>query len=180
MSVQDDLGYRKLVSRFIGVPVDIYQDGSFLMGTLQPVPAVPMSGGELVTVSGVTYRVSLLKAAAFPSGTLEVALFVRPPSSSRAQHSCAAVGVSEWGSVARHIAALFTPLQASYGDLVETLQSTTGGMAFVRAGSKRLAGTAGPAKIPHRGTVKYRGRSWSVFSWEPVPPARIYFLTPAV
>src|ERR1017187_8726243 len=39
MSVQDDVGYVKLVSRFIGVPIDLYRNGSFLMGTLQPPPA---------------------------------------------------------------------------------------------------------------------------------------------
>ena len=36
MSVQDDAGYVKLVSRFIGVPIDLYRNGAFLMGTLQP------------------------------------------------------------------------------------------------------------------------------------------------
>ena len=38
MSVQDDLGYIKLVSRFIGVPVDFYRGRSFVMGTLRPAP----------------------------------------------------------------------------------------------------------------------------------------------
>jgi hypothetical protein len=35
MSVQDDLGYTKLVSRFINVPVDLYRGGSLAMGTLR-------------------------------------------------------------------------------------------------------------------------------------------------
>ena len=41
MSVQDNLGYVKLVTRFIGVPVNLYRNGSFLMGTLQPAPQPP-------------------------------------------------------------------------------------------------------------------------------------------
>lgn len=36
MSVQDDIGYVKLVSRFIGVPVDLYRNGSFLMERFGP------------------------------------------------------------------------------------------------------------------------------------------------
>ena len=40
MSVQDDAGYVKLVSRFIGVPIDLYRNGAFLMGTL-PNPRPP-------------------------------------------------------------------------------------------------------------------------------------------
>lgn len=178
MSVQDDLGYVKLVSRFIGVPIDLYRNGSFVMGTLQPAPSSPTTGAQ-VTVAGHKYQARVLDTHAFPSGTLRVALFVREPTSALAAQSCAAVRVASWGSVAMHIAARFSPLAAHYRDLVDLLRGTTGGLAFVRAGSKRLAGGAGPARIPDSGTVSYRGRSWSVFSWEPVPPARIYLLTPA-
>jgi len=88
------------------------------------------------------------------------------------------VRVAAWGAVAKHIAARLHPLGAHYGDLVHTLRGSTGGLAFVRAGSKPLAGGAAPARIPRSGTLSYRGSSWSVFSWEPEPPARIYFLTP--
>jgi hypothetical protein len=179
MSVQDDVGYVKLVSRFIGVPVDIYQGGSFLMGTLQPAPPPPANDGEPVTVQGSAYRASLTKAAALASGTLEIALFIRAPSGSLATRACSSVRASGWGRVARHIASRFKPLQAHYNYLVDTLRGMTGGLAFVRTGSKRLAGGAGPARLPGSGTVTYGGRSWSVYSWEPVPPARIYFLTPS-
>jgi hypothetical protein len=182
MSVQDDLGYVKLVSRFIGVPIDLYKTppapGSFVMGTLKPAPSSVNTGGS-VTVAGHTYQAQVLDARAFPSGTLRVALFVPRPTGMVAAHTCAAVRVAAWGSVAMHIAARFAPLAARYKYLVDTLRGSTGGLAFVRAGSRRLAGGVGPARIPLGGTVKYGGRSWSVFSWEPVPPARIYLLTPA-
>ncbi len=178
MSVQDDLGYVKLVSRFIGVPVDLYRNGSFVMGTLQPAPP-PATTGTPVIVAGRTYQAHVFDALAFPSGALRVALFVGQPTSTVAAQSCAAVRAAAWGSVAMHIAARLRPLAAHYGDLVDTLRGSTGGLAFVRAGSRTLAGGAAPARIPHSGTISYRGRSWSVFSWEPVPPARVYLLTPA-
>jgi hypothetical protein len=177
MSVQDDLGYVKLVSRFIGVPVDLYRGGSLVMGTLRPAPAPPSTGAR-VTVAGEAYRAQTLEALAFPNGALRVALFIPAPTDALARQSCVAVRVAAWGGVAKRIAARLHPLAAHYGDLVHTLRGSTGGLAFVRAGSKPLAGGAAPARIPRSGTLSYRGRSWSVFSWEPEPPARIYFLTP--
>ncbi len=58
MSVQDDVGYVKLVSRFIGVPIDLYgtprPPGAFLMGTLKPAPAA-VGDGTVVKVGGGTY-----------------------------------------------------------------------------------------------------------------------------
>jgi hypothetical protein len=177
MSVQDDVGYVKLVSRFIGVPVNLYRNGSFLMGTLQSAAATP-SDGASVHVHGASYLVRLLSARAFPSGALRVALFIPAPSRATSNASCAAVRLAAWGSVAMHVAARLQPLPAHYQSLVQVLHDTTGAPAYVRAGSTRIAGGAVPARLPSRGTVKYGGSSWAVFSWEAVPPARIYFLTP--
>ncbi len=177
MSLQDDVGYVKLVGRFLGVPVDLYRNGSLLMGTLQPAPSSP-SPGTSVIVGGSEYQVQVLDALAFPSGTLRAALFLPGPSSTVASQSCEAVRVAAWGRVAQRIAARLTPLSAHYQELVDVLQGTTGGLAFVKAASKPLAGGRGPARIPLSGVVKYGGRSWSVFSWAPSPPARVYLLTP--
>jgi hypothetical protein len=178
MSVQDDLGYVKLVSRFIGVPIDIYRGGSLVMGTLRPVPAAPRTGAA-VRISGHTYQPYVLTARAFPSGTLQAALFVRTPPRSVSAQSCAAVRSFAWGGIAMHIAARFRPLALHYHDLVSTLRGTTGGLAFVRAGSRALAGGSSPRRLPSSGTVSLGGRSWSVFSWVAIPPARIYLLTPS-
>jgi hypothetical protein len=175
LSVQDDVGFVKLVSRFIGVPIDIYRNGSFLMGTLTPAPG-KVSPGATVTIAGSTYRENVMQAGAFPSGSLQIALFEKEPAV--ASGNCATVRSAAWGSVVAHIAGRFNPLPPHYKDLVDLVRATTNGMAFVRAGSKQLAGGAGPAKLPLSGTVTYRGRSWSVFSFEPAPPARIYLLTP--
>ncbi len=178
MSVQDDLGYVKLVSRFIGVPIDLYRKGSFLMGTLEPAPSLGSTHSS-VSVGGAAYQVQLLSARAFPSGTLQIALLIPTPPPDFSAASCASVRLAAWGAIATHIAARFTQVSAHYDALVRVLRGTTGGLAYVRSGSTRIAGGTGPARIPEHGTVRYAGRSWAVFSWEPAPPARIYFLTPA-
>ncbi len=187
MSVQDDIGYVKLVSRFIGVPIDLYghpphpphPPGSFLMGTLKPAPS-SVSSGATVRVAGAGYFTQVLEANAFPTGKLQAALFVSTPNHATAAQSCDAVRAAAWGNVAKHIAGRFSPLTAHYQDFVRVLQGSTAGLAYVRAGSTQLAGSdSGPAHIPSHGIFKYRGRSWQVFSWAPFPPARIYFLAPA-
>ncbi len=176
MSVQDDVGYVKLVSRFIGVPVDLYRSGSFLMGTLQPAPST-VSTGASVSVGGIAHQAYVFDARAFPSGTLRIALLVPRPTSAAA--SCPAVRLAAWGSIAMHIAARFKPLPAHYQNLVDVLRGLTGGLAYVFSGPTRIAGGVGPARIPPSGIVRYGGRSWSVLSWEPTPPARVYLLTPS-
>jgi hypothetical protein len=154
MSVQDDVGYVKLVKRFTGVPIDLYGGppprpaSKFLMGTLQPAPRLP-SDGSTVKAHGMSYFTRVAQANAMPNGKL-------------------------------HVAARFTPLASQYQDFVGTLEGSTGGLAYVREGSLQIAGlNAGPRHLPRSGKVMYRGRPWQVFSWEPHPPARVYFLAPS-
>ena len=177
MSVQDDLGYVKLVSRFTGVPIDLYRNGAFVMGTLKPAPSSVTDGGT-VKIAGSSYQTHVLVALAFPSGTLQAVLFVPVPAVATKSYNCTQVRTAAWGSVLRHIATRFVPLSAHYQDLVGTVRGSSGGYVFVRAGTRRLAGNVGPKRIPRSGKVSYRGREWRVYSWEPAPPARIYFLTP--
>jgi hypothetical protein len=173
MSVQDDAGYVKLITRFIGAPIEIYQHGGPLMGTLVSPPSPP-SDGQILTVAGRRYRATVLDARAMPTGSLRIAIFV-PAATATA--SCTAVRVAAWGSVARHIAARFNPLSAHYSDFASVVRAVTGGRVFVREGSTRLVG-AGPAHLPTTGSVRYGGRTWPVYSWQPAPSQRIYFLTP--
>jgi hypothetical protein len=147
------------------------------MGTLKPAPSNTPSGGT-VTIAGNTYQTHILVALAFPSGTLQAVLFVPVPAAVTKSRSCAQVRTAAWGTVLRNIAARFSPLSTHYRDLVGTVRGSSGGYAFVRAGTRRLAGNVGPKRIPRSGKVSYRGREWRVYSWEPEPPARIYFLTP--
>ncbi len=174
ISVQDDLGYVKLVSRFVGVPIDLYQRGSLVMGTLQAVQTPPAEGAH-VQAGGRSYVVSNLPAQAFPSGPLQASLFV---DSSPPAVSCAALRLATWGSVARHVEARLHPITAHYQDLASVLRAVTGGRVLVRAGAHRIVG-GGPRHLPATGRVSYAGRSWPVYSWQPVAGTRIYFLAPS-
>ncbi|HEX5308211.1 MAG TPA: hypothetical protein VFW38_03935 [Solirubrobacteraceae bacterium] len=184
VSVQDDVGYVKLVTRFVDVPIDLYGGPAprpadkFLMGTLQRAPKLPVDGSS-VKAHGVSYFVRVAQADAFPSGKLKVALFVPAPSKALSARSCAAVRDLAWGEIVKHVAARFRPLATQYQDFVGTLEGSTGGVAFVREGNLQVAGlSAGPRYLPAHGKVSYHGRVWQVFSWEPFPPARVYFLAP--
>ncbi|MGO9487420.1 MAG: hypothetical protein ACLQBB_00135 [Solirubrobacteraceae bacterium] len=176
-SVQDDVGYVKLVRRFIGAPVDLYHGGSFLMGNLRPAPS-PSGNGSRVNVGGQSYLLRTFQAGAFPTGALQIALFAPQHAPALAASSCNAVRLATWGAVATHIAARFHPLRVHYQALADLLRAVTGGHVYVRAGSIRLAGGSGPGRLPTHGSVRLGGRSWPVFSWEPVPTQRVYFLTP--
>jgi hypothetical protein len=182
MSVQDDVGYVKLVSRFIGVPIDLYgtprPSGAFLMGTLKPPPS-SVKDGTTLKVGGGAYLARVLHPNAFPEGKLQAAIFVPVPTRAEAAQSCQTLRLAAWRNVVEHVAARFTPLMGHYQEFVGTLQGSTADPAYVRVGNRQIAGlNAGPRHIPRHGTVKYRGAIWHVFSWSPHPPARIYFLTP--
>jgi hypothetical protein len=173
MSVQDDLGYLKLVTRFIGAPVDLYQRGAFVMGTLRPAPEAA-SGNGRVRAGGVAYLSTALAARAFPADPLQARLFV-PEAPSRL--SCAAVRVAAFGIVARHVAARLHPLSAHLRDLADILRTVTTGRVLVRSGARRIVG-GGPARLPRSGSVRYAGRRWAVYSWQPLPAVRVFVLTP--
>ena len=118
-----------------------------------------------------------MSTRAFPAGALRVALLVARPSPALASMSCASVRLAAWASIAMHVAARVSPLPAHYQDLVHILQGTSGGLVYVRPGSARIAAGAGPARpgVRHR---EIRRTLRSLLSWEPVPPTRVYFLTP--
>jgi hypothetical protein len=177
MSVQDDVGYVKLVSRFIGVPVDLYRGRSSLMGTLQPAPALPSSGATIAE-AGTGYRVRVLEAGGFPAGSLKIALFAPQPPRSLSSQACPAVLADAWGSIAVHVASRFTPLSAHFNDLAGVVKAITGGSLYVLSGGRQLAGGKLPGRLPESGTMRIAGRTRGVFSWAPSPGVRVYLLTP--
>ncbi len=177
MSVQDDLGYEKLVTRFIGVPIDLYRGNRLLMGTL-PLASPPGSGSS-VTIAGRTYRAHVMHLRAFPSGTLTAALLV-PADANLERASCSVVQTRAWGSIARHVAERFAPQIAShYADLADIVRSTTPGYLFVLRGGREIAGGPLPRSLPPSGRIHYLRRTWSVYSWSPAAGTHAYELTPA-
>jgi hypothetical protein len=167
LSVQDDLGYVKLETRFIGVPLVLYA-GSHripLEGTL------PTGSGTLpehgpVSHQGANYEVFSFTAEAFPRGPLRISLLVPLPASLSAE-SCAQIKISELGRIAEHIWARFTLARAPLSAHINAIRSLTGGLTYVRLGSHQVAGSTqpGPPRLPDHGTVRYRGVPYAVSSF---------------
>jgi hypothetical protein len=176
MSVQDDLGYVKLVTRFLGIPIELYRNGSPVMGTLLRVPAAAKNG-ELVTVGQTEYETVVVRATAFPAGTLDAALFVPVPPGAVAAQSCAGVSATAWGDAARLIAARFVPLKRRYGAYRALLSWLSGGLVLTRPETAH-GGSRGLAGIPDQGTTRYARRKWDVFSWTALDGERTYLLLP--
>lgn len=172
LSVQDDLGYVKLETRFIGVPV-LLREGSHTLpvaGALSSAPArIPDVGP--VTLFGAPHEAFSFAATAFPSGALRISLLVPVPAS-LARASCAGIRVAELGDIARHVASRFTLSQSDFASFIKATEPLTGGLLYIRKGSRQLAGSdRGPRSIPDHGVVSYRGATYGVFSFTAPTPA---------
>jgi hypothetical protein len=131
-----------------------------------------------VTLAGQRYATQALSFNAFPAGTLQAVIALPAPTAAQLAESCQAVTVGEIGRVAQRLALRFHPLVANYPNFVEVVHSETGALVVVRIGLRAIAGTAGPGAVPlpTSGSVTYNGRVWTVFSFAPTPPARVYLL----
>ncbi|MCW3030910.1 MAG: hypothetical protein JWM66_1043 [Solirubrobacterales bacterium] len=166
-SVQDDLGYVKLVSRFIAAPLILRTDSGQVpvQGLLSPGPAsIPEHGS--VTYRGVRYQAYSFRASAYPSGRLRVSLllaFSRAP----AGKTCAAVQAVEFGSVAQHISQRFALSPTTYGPYIRLVNSLTHALVYVRAGSRTVAAStrSTPPKLPHGGSIRWHGVHYEVVSF---------------
>ncbi|HEX2702664.1 MAG TPA: hypothetical protein VHM72_04455 [Solirubrobacteraceae bacterium] len=192
MSVQDDVGYEKLVTRFTHLPIELYRDGQPLLGRDWPRPQLPVSpptDGTTLTVRGAVSQTASFLVKQFPSGTARAVLAIPKPNAALAGQSCALVGVAVFGQIATDTAELFD-LPRSFKSSVPVDQeyrlfvAAEGGLGpkyvFVRSGTVQIAGSFanGPIDIPSSGSFTFDGKAWNVFSFAPVPPARIYLLFP--
>jgi len=179
LSVQDDIGFTKLESRAVGDPIAIYVGGRRVAEMGADFPLAQPTASAL-TLAGAGYGLVAMTYNAFPTGTLVAVLGVPVPGLALQSQSCAAISLSENERVVKRIAARFTPLAARYGNFVETVHADTGAIVVVRIGLRAIAGSEGPGPpaLPDTGAVSYQGRMWSVFSFEPTPPARIFVLVP--
>ena len=181
MSVQDDVGVTKLESRFVGDPIAIYYRGPLVASLGAHFPRRPPPGGSL-RVGGVDYRTVWLTYKAFPSGTLRALLLVRPPAATIARQSCDLVRANEFGRVARRLTTLLGPVSQHYYGYAYWVHVYTGASVFVRnPDGTQLAASDGttPPPLPQDGPFSYENESWLVYSFVPVPPARVYLLIPA-
>jgi hypothetical protein len=163
-SVQDDLGYVKLETRFIGAPLVLRTESGEvpIEGLLTPGPAsIPDLGP--ISYKGANYEAYSFNAAAYPSGRLRISLLL-PIASSLARKTCDRIKAEEMGLVAQLISRRFTLSQSSFAPYVHLTQTLTHTLVFVRKGSQKLAG-GGPAKLPSSGSLSYHGTKYEVSSF---------------
>jgi hypothetical protein len=181
LSVQDDLGYVKIETHFIGAPL-VLRTGVKAVpveGLLAPGPAVIPEHGP-VTYRHVIYQTYSFNASAFPSGPLRISVLVPLPAA-LAQKRCTVIRNSELAVVARRVFGRLALSHVSFSTGVQLVRTLTRGLFYVRAGSRQLAGSSGrgPARLPVSGSVRYGGVSYEVFSFQApgsVAKARIYGL----
>jgi hypothetical protein len=169
LSVQDDVGYVKIETRFIGAPLVLRTGSSSrnvpVEGLVAPGPArIPEHGP--VTYRHAAYQAYSFEGSAFPSGPLRISLLV-PLGAALSRESCTVVRDSELAVVARRVAGQFSLTPANFQTYVNLVQTDTGGLLYVRTGSRQLAGStrSGPARLPISGPVRYRGVSYEVHSF---------------
>ena len=179
MSVQDDIGFAKLESRFVGDPIGLYLGGSLvaeLGGTLPPAPPA----ATLLELHGERYGVVTESYRAIPLAPLEAVILVRSPPASLAAQSCTAVRATETARVVARIAARYPHLVATLGAFVETASSYTGATVIARVGARTVTGGAGPvpATLPASGPLSDGAQQWWVVSFAPARDTRVYVLVP--
>jgi hypothetical protein len=183
LSVQDDLGYVKLETRFIGLPLILLRGSTRvpLPGTIESATALPAAGP--VVFEGASYSVVSVDAEAFPAGVLRLSVLVpvAPPSSTL---SCPAVRVAEMGRLTDRIWQRFVLVHGSIASFIESAPILTGGLIFIRTSSRQLGASRkpGPRTIPEEGSLRYNGVEYGVASF-PAPTAgsgaRVYVLLAA-
>jgi hypothetical protein len=181
MSVQDDVGYVKIETRFIGAPV-VLRTGAKnvpIEGLVTPGPVkIPEHGP--VTYKHVVYQAYSFEANRFPSGPLQISVLVPLPAG-LASKPCSVIKNSELAVVAKRISGQLSLSPANFQTYVNLVRTDTNGLLYVRAGSRQLAGSTrpGPTKLPLRGTVHYHRGSYEVFSFQApsgIGTVRIYAL----
>jgi hypothetical protein len=167
LSVQDDLGYVKLETRFIGAPL-IMREGSRpvpVEGLLAPGPAsIPAHGP--VRYRNVSYEAYSFNASSFPSGPLRISLLL-PRAASLSKRTCAQIRTAEFGLVAQRIARRYSLSPSNFASYMKLTTGLTGALIYIRSGSHQLAGSThpGPAHLPTSGSVTYRGVRYGVASF---------------
>lgn len=183
-SVQDDLGYVKLVARFIGAPLVLRTDAGQVPveGQLSPGPASIPDRGP-VSYRGTTYEAYSFRAEAYPSGRLRVSLLL-PVTRALEAKTCLRIKTDELALVAQRISRRFQLSQSTFATYVRLANTMTHALVYVRAGSRTLAGStrSAPPKLPSSGALRWHGASYEVASFQAPSSAgsvRVYVLVAA-
>ena len=166
-SVQDDLGYVKLETRFIGAPLVLRTDSGNvpIEGLLSPGPETIPDHGP-VSYRGTSYEAYSFKAEAYPSGRLRVSLLLAVTPSLQAK-TCDRIKAEELGLVAQLISRRFTLSPSAYPGYIKLVHTMTHGLVYVRSGSRTLAGSSRdtPAKLPDSGALRFHGVNYEATSF---------------
>ena len=181
LSVQDDLGYVKLVTRFLGVPLTMRVGSRQLpVEGLLPVGAASIPAEGPLTYRHVHYEAFSFNARSFPGGPLRISLLAPLPPSLSAK-SCPEIKSAELGHAAQLISQQFSLSPESFPGYIRLVSTLTHGQLYIRSGSRQLAGSSptGPRSLPSTGTVTYHRRTYEVYSFTAptsVGQVRIYQL----
>ncbi len=166
-SVQDDLGYVKLETRFIGAPLILRTESGQVPvpGQLSPgPPSIPDHGP--VTYARRSYEAYSFNAGAYPSGRLRISLLL-PVSASLATKTCKAIKTAELGLITQRISRRFTLSASAFAPFIKLTHTLTHALVYVRQGSRTVAGNPapGPSKLPSSGTLRFHGIDYEVSSF---------------
>src|SRR6185437_6334930 len=182
-SVQDDLGYIKLVTRFIGAPLVLRTDAGQvpLEGLLSPGPASIPDHGP-VSYRGASYEAYSFNVEAYPSGRLRVSLLL-PISASLQASTCEQIKTQELGVIAQRISRRFKLSRSTFASYTKLVHTMTHGLVYVRSGARTVAGSSrdAPAALPGSGALRFHGVEYEVTSF--AAPAsggavRVHLLVP--
>jgi hypothetical protein len=182
-SVQDDLGYVKLETRFIGAPLLMRTDSGNVpvQGLLSPGPDTVPDHGP-VSYRGATYEAYSFKAEAYPSGRLRISLLLPLPAGLAAR-TCDQIKTAELGLVAQRISRRFKLAPSVYPSYVTLVNTMTHALVYVRSGSRTLAGSSHdtPSPLPSSGPVRFHGAEYEATSFAAPAaggPVRVHVLVP--
>jgi hypothetical protein len=166
-SVQDDLGYVKLETRFVGAPLVMRTDAGNvpIEGLVAPGPDTIPDHGP-VAYRGTGYEAYSFKADAYPSGRLRISLLLPLPGGLAAK-TCDQIKAAEFGLVAQRISRRFTLSAAAYPSYIRLVHTMTHALVYIRSGSRTLSGSSRdtPAKLPASGAVRFHGVDYEATSF---------------
>jgi hypothetical protein len=180
LSVQDDLGYVKLVTRFIGVPLVLRHDSEAIpiQGLLARAPKTIPALGQ-ITFNATQYAAYSFDAQAFPAGKLRVSLLVPLPASLQ-NETCAQVKAGEARTIARRTVRRYTLQPRSYYAYAAAVHRFTGARVFIHVGGRPVTGSSGhgPSHLPASGTIAVGGTNYRVESFHASGPVTVFLLVP--